>query len=97
MKVRYALRARADMEEISDYLGQRNPQAARRVIAAIRRSIVLMQTFPRRGRKQKERGVRRVSVPKYPYHIYYRIDEVEQLLVIIQVRHTARRPRHKDH
>ena len=96
MKVRYTLRARADLEEIADYISQRNPVAAIKVRAAIRRSIDLVKAFPRRGRKQKAYSVRKVGAAKYPYNIYYRIDVSDQAIVVLQIRHAARRPRHKD-
>ncbi len=76
MNVRYTLRARRVLEEIGDDISQHNPSAAGRVRAAIRRSIDLVKAFPRRGRKPKEFNVRKVSAGKYPYSIYYCIDEL---------------------
>ena len=96
MKVRYTLRARADLEELGDYISQRNPSAANRVRTAIRRSIDLVKAFPWRGRKQKAYNVRKVGAGKYPYNIYYRIDEVDQMIVVLQIRHAARQPRLRD-
>ena len=96
MKVRFTWRARSDLEEIGDYISQRNPSAAIRVRNAIRRSIDLVMAFPRRGRKQKTSNARKVGAGKYPYNIYYRIDEIDQAIVVLQIRHASRRPRHED-
>ena len=96
MKERYTLRARADLEELGGYISQRNPSAANKVRAAIRHSIDLVKAFPPRGRKQKAYNVRKVGAGKYPYNIYYRIDELDQGIVVLQIRHAARGPQLKD-
>ena len=96
MKVRYSVRARLDLEDISEYLGARNPTAAKRVLVAIRRSIDLLRAFPRRGRKQKSMQVRRIGAGKHPYNIYYRIEEAAQVVIVLSIYHAARRPMHED-
>jgi toxin ParE1/3/4 len=96
VNVRYTLRARADLEEIGDYITQHNPSAAGRVCAAIRRSIGLVKAFPKRGRKQKEFKVRKVGAGKYPYSIYYCVDEIDRAIVVLQIRHAARRTKYRD-
>ena len=96
MRVRFTLRALADLEEIGDYIFQRNPRTAARVRAAVHRSINLARYFPRRGRKQNSHDVRKVGAGKYPFNIYYRIDEAEQVIVILQIRRATRRQRYKN-
>lgn len=96
MKVRFTLGARADLQEIGEYIGQRNPRGANRVMAAVHQSVALVGKFPRRGRKQKAKGVRKAGTGKYPYNIYYRIDEQAGQIVILQIRHAARRTRNKN-
>lgn len=96
MKVRFTLGARADLQEIGEYISKRNPRAASRMIASVHQSVMLVGRFPRRGRKQKAKGVRNVGAGKYPYNIYYRIDEAEQVIAILQIRRATRRQRYEN-
>jgi toxin ParE1/3/4 len=56
MRVRYTLQAKADLEEIFTYIARDNPAAARRVIKAIRRDIVLLSSNPGIGRRGRIDG-----------------------------------------
>jgi plasmid stabilization system protein ParE len=60
MKLRFSLRATADIAEIADYLAARNPTAAQRVRASIFDSLKLMVLFPQLGRRQATEGVRKL-------------------------------------
>ena len=46
MKFRYTLRARADLEEIYEYLEKQQPTAAHHLKSAIERQIGLLIHFP---------------------------------------------------
>lgn len=96
MRVRYTPFARLDIEEIGDYIQRRNSLGALRVRAAIRGAIELISAHPWHGRKQTTRNVRRVAVRKYPYNIYYRVDEAANEIVILNIRHAARKRTHRD-
>jgi toxin ParE1/3/4 len=91
MKVRYTLRARADIEAIFSYLDTRNPAAARAVKLEIERAAMALTLSPYLGstidRSPEFRGLR---VGRYPYRLFYRIRENE--VWIVHVRHTSRRP-----
>lgn len=81
MKLRYSPRATADLEDIADYLRSKSPQGAKRVRAAILATLKIIARFPRMGRRQTVGNVRKLGVRKYPYLIYYRLDEaVEETL-----------------
>jgi toxin ParE1/3/4 len=90
MRVRYALRARADLDTIYTYIDKRNPTAARAIKRAIQQSAELLADFPRLGvqtdRSSEFYGIR---AGRYPYRIYYRIraDEVW----IVHIRDVRRR------
>ena len=75
MKIRYTRKAVSDLEAIADYLMPRSPQGALRVRAAILRTLQSLTVFPLLGRRQTVEGVRKIGVRKYPYFIYYSIDE----------------------
>jgi toxin ParE1/3/4 len=96
MKLRFTPRATADLMEIADYIHEHNPAAARRVRAAIYDSLQNLILFPHVGRKQKVEGVRKFVTRKFAYLIYYTVDEVAAELVILNVKHPARRREHSD-
>jgi toxin ParE1/3/4 len=90
MNVVYAPRALRDLQGLSAYLVERSPAGAGNVLAAIRSSINTLSYFPEIGPLVDDAGHRRISVPRYPYVIFYRIDADD--LLILHIRHTSRRP-----
>lgn len=96
MKLRFSLRAAADIAEVADYLRARNPAAARRVRASLYDSLKLLVLFPHIGRRQVTEGVRKLVTRRYRYLVYYTIDEAADEIVILSVRHPSRRPEHSD-
>ena len=96
MKLRFTPRAIANLIEIADYILEHNPQAARRVRAAIYESLQNLILFPHVGRRQKAEGVRKLVTRKYPYLVYYTVDEAADEIVILNVKHPARRREHED-
>ena len=96
MKLRFTPRATANIIEIADYIRAYNPAAAERVRAAIFESLQNLILFPHVGRRQKAEGVRKFVTPKYRYLIYYAVDEAADEIVILNVKHPARRRDHED-
>src|SRR5262245_27109332 len=96
MRVRFTPRATADLAEIADYLRVRNPAAAQRVRANILKSLEVLATFPYIGRRQVQEPVRKLGVRRYPYLVYYTVDETADEVVIISIRHAARRREYSD-
>ena len=92
MQIRYTLKAVHNLEEIADYLVQRNPQAARRV----RTKIDILVQFPDSGKEQTTANVRKFVVRRYPYLIYYSIDADAGELVVLSVQHPKRKREHDD-
>jgi toxin ParE1/3/4 len=90
MKVRYTLRAQADLASIFTYLDQRAPAAARSVKALLEWRIASLAEFPFAAPRTDEPCVRELAIIRYPYKIYYEVagDEVW----VLHIRHTARRP-----
>jgi len=82
--------------EIADYIHAHNPSAAQRVRAAIYESLQYLILFPHVGRRQKTEGVRKFVTRKYPYLVYYMVDEAAEEIIILNVRHPARRREHED-
>jgi toxin ParE1/3/4 len=96
MKLRFTPRAAQDLAGIADYIGERNPAAARYVRTAILHSLQNLVWFPQVGRAQAVKGVRKLVTRKYPYLIYYTIDEAAQEIVILAIQHPAREREHED-
>ena len=90
MKIRYTRRAFADREAIFEYLSSRNPRAAREVKAFIKQRIARLGENPRRSPFIDELGVHAHWLGRYPYIVYYRIEEGE--VRVIHIRHAARHP-----
>jgi toxin ParE1/3/4 len=96
MKLRFTPRAIANLLEIADYIHARNPTASRRVRADIYDSLQNLILFPHVGRKQKVEGVRKFVTRKYAYLVYYTVDEPVEEIVILNVKHPARRREQED-
>lgn len=88
MRVRYTPQAKADLTEIFSYIAQDNPAATRRVVAAIRRDIMLVSENPGIGRPGRVVGTRELVVSPLPYIVAYR--EETGLIHVLAVLHTAR-------
>lgn len=96
MNVSFTRRAVADLEEIAAYLHERSPYGATRVRSAILHTLENLARFPRLGRSQAVEGVRKFGTPRYPYLIYYTIDELNDQIVVLSIRHSARRSEMED-
>jgi plasmid stabilization system protein ParE len=96
MKLRFTPRAVADIEEIADYIRARNPAAAQRVRAALYESLQNLLLFPYVGRLQRTEKVRKFLTRKYVYLVYYTVDEAAEEVVILNIKHPARRREHED-
>lgn len=96
MRLRFTPRAIENLAEIADYIHERNPAAALRVRAAIYESLQNLILFPHVGRRQKAEGVRKFVTRKYSYLVYYTVDEAAAEIVILNIRHPARRREHED-
>jgi toxin ParE1/3/4 len=96
MKLRFAPRAAQDLAAIADYIRARNPAAAQQVRAAILHSLQNLVLFPQVGRAQTLEGVRKLVTRKYPYLVYYKVDEAGEEIVILTIQHPARERKHED-
>jgi toxin ParE1/3/4 len=76
---------------IREYVGKRNVAAAKRIGAAIRGAVRLLQDFPNSGRAGSLRGTREWIVRGLPYIIVYEVLEDRAELHILGVFHRAQR------
>ena len=89
MRLRFTLRAAENLIHISDYLYERNPQAAVRVRAAIQNSLDKLLLFAEAGKTQNIDGVRKLVTAKYAYLVYYTVDRGNDQIVILNVKYPA--------
>jgi toxin ParE1/3/4 len=89
VKLRYTLRAAAELDKALEYIEARSPQGADRVRARIQTVINLLLRHPYAGQPTSKRRLRRIVASPYPYVIFYRATKDE--IVIHGVRHGARR------
>ncbi len=90
MRVRYTLRAQADLEAIFRYLDARAPEAALEVKSTIERRIAMLGEFPHIAPETDIPGVYELTIVRYPYKVYY--DIASDTVEILHIRHTSRRP-----
>ena len=90
MRVRYAPRARGDIERIYQYLDERSPSGARNVLKAIYAGVQFISEHPEASERTDDPTVRVKVVRRYRYKIFYSI--VGDVLEILHIRHTSRRP-----
>jgi toxin ParE1/3/4 len=83
MKLRFTQRARRHLEEIADYIAQRNPDASFRVGRRIRETVELLPIFPHVGHQGTLAGTRELVVPGLPYIVVYRLEPGEESAAVI--------------
>jgi addiction module RelE/StbE family toxin len=90
MRVRYTLRAQADLEAIFSYIDERSPASASAVRSEIKRRVDQLLDFPLMAPATEMPGVRELSVSRFPYKIYYELRGDE--ICVLHIRHARRRP-----
>jgi toxin ParE1/3/4 len=96
MRLRFTRQAAQDLSHIADYIRERNPVAARRVRSSIISALQVLVLFPRIGRLQTTEGIRKLVTQRYPYVVYYTVDETEEQIVVLTIQHPAREREHSD-
>ena len=73
MRVRWTLTAADDLQDIANYLFEKTPQNAARLIREIYGAPSSLKNFPKRGRAGKKPGTRELVLPSLPYVIVYQV------------------------
>jgi toxin ParE1/3/4 len=87
VSVRWLVGGTAAVRAIYAHISVENPDAARRVVRAIRDATIRLGEFPDSGRSGTVAGTRELVVPNLPYLIIYRVTGTD--VEIIRVFHTA--------
>lgn len=67
-------------------------ECARRFLHSLQNLVL----FPRVGRAQTVEGVRELVTRKYPYLVYYTVDETGEEIIILTIQHPTREREHED-
>jgi toxin ParE1/3/4 len=89
MSVRWSETALSEVQDIFSYLYERNRTAAAAVVQRFEELTVLLGEFPFAGHLTDEAGVRAISVVRYPFIIFYTVDDATAEVTILHVRHAA--------
>ncbi len=89
MKLRLTAPVARQLDRVLAYIDQHNPQGARHVQARIREVMVLLLQHPYAGHLRGQR-VRRFALPRYPYLVFYRVNEGADEIEVLTVHDAAR-------
>jgi toxin ParE1/3/4 len=73
MRIVWTPSAADDLEQINDYLFERNPMIAAVVVRKIYSAPDILKRFPNRGRPGRKDGTRELVLSPLPYIIIYEI------------------------
>ena len=91
MKLRWSATAIHELEEIFAFIMERSPASARSVAQRIVHRARFLRDFPFSGKETRVAGVHRLVVANYPYAILYEIHQSDDEVLIVSVRHAARK------
>ncbi len=90
-KIVWTNRSLTDLEEITGFIAEVNPEAARKVGSEIFRKVILVSQFPRAGRICPDASREDVrEIPSPPYRIIYQVLDGSKTISILTVWHGAR-------
>ncbi len=89
MKVVWLATAERDLDALTDYIAEDNPQAALRIFTTIRRAVTHLAAHPNIGRAGRVERTRELVIPNLPYIVVY--TSTAQEVRILAVLHTARK------
>jgi plasmid stabilization system protein ParE len=90
MRIQYTEQALDDLESISAYYRAISTNLANGIVSEIERRIGQLAALPLIAPETDEPGIHELIVIRYPYKVYYRIDD--HRVVIMHIRDARRRP-----
>ena len=91
MKHRFTATARAELEQSIDYLIEHAPRVAASFANDIEAAIEQLAQHPFSAQQTDHKDVRRKYVRRFRYAIFYHVDVDADELIILSIRHAARR------
>jgi len=89
MRLCYTSRALAEIEQLQDYIAERNPAAALATAERIRKKLSGLTAHPSMGRPGRVDGTRELVIAGTPYLVAYPVEA--KAVVILAVIHGAQR------
>jgi toxin ParE1/3/4 len=83
MRVRWTSAAANDLERISDYIAEDNPDAARRIATIILGGVGTLAEFPHSGRTCRVEETRELVFAALPFVVVYEVHTDIQILRIL--------------
>lgn len=90
MRIVWTRKALRHLAELQAYIEQDKPEAARKVAAAIRKTVAHLAQYPHLGRPGRKAGTRELVIADTPYIVPYQVRG--DRLIILAVLHGAQRP-----
>ena len=94
MKIRYRPTALVQLDNIFSYITVHSQPSAHRVIARIKGSIDRLADFPYSGRASEIADIRELPIVRYPYIVFYAVDELADEVLVLRIRHASQDPAH---
>lgn len=82
--------ARAELLDAVEWYGEQDPSVGERFAEAVERVLDGLERDPGRWPEHRQFGVRRVRLTRFPYSIFYDVEE--ERVWILAVAHARRRP-----
>jgi toxin ParE1/3/4 len=89
MQVKWLRKALHNLDEIAEFIAQKNPAAAKQVVARLYEATQSLSDHPQLGRPGRVAGTRELVLPDLPFIIPYRVRQ--RAVEILRVFHTSRR------
>jgi len=83
MVVIWSEEARADLQDIFDFIAEDSPLAALLVDERICRQTDELALFPNRGRAEIVEGTRELVIQRTPYIAVYRVEDAVVILAVV--------------
>ena len=90
MKLRLTAPAARDLDEIIGYYVSAAPLQASRFADEIERVFARLGEHPRSSQATDMPSIRRATVNRFPYAVFYTIEASEA--IVLHIRHASRRP-----
>lgn len=90
MRVKWVPEAKESLFEVTEYIRKENPETAKRVITQIHKSTALLSQNPYLAPpSQKFPDYRELFISRYPFVVWYRVEDDKQVIEIRLVWHTS--------
>jgi plasmid stabilization system protein ParE len=91
MRVRYTATARREFNQTVDYLLEHAPLVAAGFADSVEEAVAELLDHPYSAQATDHPGVRRKYITRFRHSIFYEVDSANDELVILNIRHAARR------